>query len=252
MWHVYEAMFLLLGALPVIGYHGSKPQFGLVVSWGDESTQDAGERFFSLWERLYRDVDEAITLNELPLISGDENCKKEEHDWPLEYVWDQEWAATMSVLEPIPKDRIGVDVCLKRCRPADFLRWAESRGYDIPEELRPLLEDGGDEQKKGEGLANSNNGSIRQLIEPERKDEWFYVIRDAIREYENEKGATPSKSVLWAKLKESPPADYGVGFDAEKNALTFPEERPLSKKAFYERYNRYFPPLEDNKHDKAR
>ncbi|HHJ20547.1 MAG TPA: hypothetical protein ENJ84_12120 [Gammaproteobacteria bacterium] len=208
--------------------------------------------------QLGRDIEDDLALGKFPVIQTDNDKELQEHDWPTHRLFYDDWyirtrgSSGDEPWESIPKDRIGVDVCLKRCRPADFLRWAESRGYDIPEELRPLLEDGGDEQKKGEGLANSNNGSIRQLIEPERKDEWFYVIRDAIREYENEKGATPSKSVLWAKLKESPPADYGVGFDAEKNALTFPEERPLSKKAFYERYNRYFPPLEDNKHDKAR
>ena len=193
MWHVYEAMFLLLGALPVIGYHGSKPQFGLVVSWGDESTQDAGERFFSLWERLYRDVDEAITLNELPLISGDENCKKEEHDWPLEYVWDQEWAATMSVLEPIPKDRIGVDVCLKRCRPADFLRWAESRGYDIPEELRPLLEDG----ETGEITTEQRNKELQKdannLAREWKKDGRKVTKREIAKELANKE--------KWQKLK---------------------------------------------------
>ena len=154
IWHVYEAMFLILGALPMIGYNGTKPMFALIVSHGDESTDKAVSRFFTLWQKLYRDVDDAAILQELPVIPKDrEREEGAPHGWELHLVWDQEWLAMVTgsdggiKWEPIPKDRIGVDVCLKRCRPADFLRWAESRGYDMPEELRPLLEDG-EEQKK--------------------------------------------------------------------------------------------------------
>ncbi len=169
IWHVYEAMFLLLGALPMVGYHGTKPMFGLIVSHGDESTDKAVSRFFTLWQKLYRDVDDAAILQELPVIPKDR--EREEgvpHGWELHLVWDQEWLAMVTgsdgctKWEPMPRDRIGVDVCLKRCRPADFLRWARSRGYDIPEELRPLLEDG----ETGEITTEQRNSTSQDRENP--------------------------------------------------------------------------------------
>ena len=177
IWHVYEAMFLLLGALPMVGYNGTKPMFALTVSHGDESTDKTVSRFFTLWEKLYRDVDDAAILQELPVIPKDqERGDGVHHGWELCLVWDQEWSAMVTgsdgcrKWEPIPKDRIGVDVCLKRCRPADFLRWAESRGYDIPEELRPLLEDGETGEISPEQTAEQRNSASQAREASTQKD----------------------------------------------------------------------------------
>jgi len=156
-WVIYEAMFLLLGALPVIDYSGKRPSFALIVSWpGEDSDPDAVKRFFRNWERLYRDVDESIeVVRDLSLLDGDEKRKTRKHDWPLYLVRDMEFMGMKTGAdggarwEELPPKRIGKDICLKRCRPIDFLKWAESRGYEIPEELRPLLDEEEEERSHG-------------------------------------------------------------------------------------------------------
>ena len=171
LWMVYEGMFLLLGQRPMIGYVGTKPQFGWIVERCVERhrrEKTTARRFSDGFFRLGRDIEDDLALGKFPVIPADNDNELQEHDWPTHRLFGDDWYKRTRGFygdepwEPIPRDRIGVDVCLKRCRPADFLRWAKSRGYDIPEELRLLLEEG----ETGEITTEQRNSTSQDRENP--------------------------------------------------------------------------------------
>ena len=75
---------------------------------------------------------------------------------------------------------------------------------------------------------------------PKRKDEWYYVIRDAAREFYELSGKWPTAEKLWVQLRSSPPSNYGItsGKDRGESAILM-DELTLCKRAFKQRWARY-------------
>ncbi|HEC07862.1 MAG TPA: hypothetical protein ENJ12_13480 [Thiolapillus brandeum] len=157
-WMLYEAMLLLLGQRPYISCGGGALRFAVVVQQvahrGDDDsymaacTEEAAylERFRDEWRDLCQDVVDDLATGDLPVL---DDSKPSPGTWQLNHVplsrflevvvgvgGEKAWTSGPVIANPEDHP------AFLRCRPADFLRWAESRGYDIPEELRPLLEEG--------------------------------------------------------------------------------------------------------------
>lgn len=85
---------------------------------------------------------------------------------------------------------------------------------------------------------------IDHMVEPKNKDDWFYAIRDCVREFEKETGRTPNETQLWIRLKTAPPNTYGISTNG-KGELLIAGESPLDREAFKKRYGRLYPPNSD-------
>ena len=76
---------------------------------------------------------------------------------------------------------------------------------------------------------------------PKRRDEWYYAIRDAAREFYEQSGERPTAEKLWIQLRNSPPSNYGItsGKDRGEEPAILMDELTLSKRAFKQRWARY-------------
>lgn len=82
---------------------------------------------------------------------------------------------------------------------------------------------------------------IIPITEPKTKDDWFYAIRDCVREFEKEQKYTPNETELWVRLKTNPPSTYGIETNT-RGDLTIAEESPMDREAFRKRFGRLYPP----------
>lgn len=83
--------------------------------------------------------------------------------------------------------------------------------------------------------------SIREMVKPKAKDDWFFVIEDAVKDFEKRAGFTPSGKQLWNTLAETPPEEWKVDYDEKGNQLTMPTGKSMDREAFGKRYKRYYP-----------
>lgn len=138
-----------------------------------------------------------------------------------------------------------------KVEPIKFVKWADKRGINVPGELLKLLEysdtDVADEMK-GNGKEEKK---IIMIQTPERKDDWFDVIRDGAVAYENKHGCTSSQIQLWSWLVSNPPAEYSIHYDESKKVLKMPGGNTLGRENFNKRYDRYYPLSTDNGADKG-
>lgn len=82
--------------------------------------------------------------------------------------------------------------------------------------------------------------AIIPIKEPQRKDDWFLIIEEAIKDFENMRGQTPSRETLWGILVKNPSEGWRVAYDNRKKHLTAPTCNPLDRSAFNKRYKRYY------------
>jgi hypothetical protein len=81
------------------------------------------------------------------------------------------------------------------------------------------------------------------LITPPKKTNDFYreAFLPAVKVFENENSYTPSESELWNHLINSPREGYKTEFERKKNTLCIDGIKCVDRRAFRERYNRYYP-----------
>lgn len=76
---------------------------------------------------------------------------------------------------------------------------------------------------------------------PSRQDTWYEVIESAVKSYLGEYEQMPTKAQVWQRLCETPPHGYSVktGKDKGEPCLCMTTEKPLSRSAFYKRWEKY-------------
>jgi len=97
-------------------------------------------------------------------------------------------------------------------------------------------------EKKAMLTPNNTNKTTNDCLQnkPQRKDEWFSLIRDMRIEFINEYDRSPNDAEAWVRLKTQPPASYGITSGKHKGKDTiFMGDIHLSKQSFMDRLKRY-------------
>ena len=81
------------------------------------------------------------------------------------------------------------------------------------------------------------------MKQPQKKDDWFYCIKDTIINFQNIHKYTPTQAELWSSMITNSPAGYGVNIlNSKKYGLALKlSESSLDRKAFNKRYLNYYP-----------
>jgi len=157
--------------------------------------------------------------------------------------------STLQINDESP-DNPPIDWKAIRIQRNEIKKWFESKGQKPPflfPEARNVESGSKPRLNQTEKAACQHEGKgIVRIHEPERKDDWFNVIHDAIKVFEKDKGHTPIKSELWGILVNNPPSIYGIEYDKTKKALVIPGSSSMDRENFNKRYGRYYPPLTDN------
>lgn len=77
------------------------------------------------------------------------------------------------------------------------------------------------------------------MVLPESKDDLYIVMIDCIKKYEQKNLITPDANTLWEEMKNCDLSGWNVYF--ERNEIKLDEGKTISKKAFKQRMNRYYP-----------
>ena len=88
---------------------------------------------------------------------------------------------------------------------------------------------------------------LRKIVEPKKKDDWYYVLYEAIRVFEQQHGHTPNESQLWLSLNRC--SLKGYEFErAERLGVDGYQlfgGKHLDREAFKKRYQRLYSSEDD-------
>jgi len=79
---------------------------------------------------------------------------------------------------------------------------------------------------------------------PDNADDWFQVIDDMARDFFADFGRIPNKVQAWVRLCDTPPMGYSITVtkDRGENSLKMSGVKPLGRRGFNDRWERYTAP----------
>ena len=147
---------------------------------------------------------------------------------------------------------INSHVLKKHDTPANWLAWAQSKGYKTEHfDIEKQVDANIDEDKKDNSeqasttviKVGSNEYGFSELLNvPSKVDDWFEVINSMTKDFFSEYSTLPTKAQAWSRLWTAPPDKYGITVHEDKNDpyLKMPSIKAhLKRTNFFDRWAGY-------------
>ena len=145
------------------------------------------------------------------------------------------------IANSIIADELNLDYFDKALR--DRLSPVCNCGWPVSElpEIYTIYSDWKEKQFGDSSFKEPEKQKSLQLSEVKKKDDWYDLIVDAFRQYEEEYGVSPSASKLWSYLAKTTIHGWKNTFeDKNKDKCIVSGGESLAKDNFTKRFNKYF------------